>query len=150
MDSIAKFMGTNIPVTVKYHVQKSIFALDPVKMNRGVFRFMSLYWEKNVTRRSWDTIPKYVTDITLIKELSYNEPNQFLCTYIRGFPIGYVNIIGVDRDSDDSNKNQSPQDPPHELQAIKETKEDPVIPDKKLTSTSTRDTHRTGSSIGTT
>ena len=28
-------MSMKIPVTVKYHVTKEIFALDPVEMNKG-------------------------------------------------------------------------------------------------------------------
>ena len=31
------------------------------------------------------------------------------------------------RDSGDSNKNQAPQDPPHESQATEETEKEPVI-----------------------
>ena len=56
------------------------------------------------------------TVIDCVNELACNEPNQFIFTDRRGRPIGDVEITGVDRDTDDSNKTQAPKYLPHEFQ----------------------------------
>ena len=55
------------------------------------------------------------TVISRVNELVWNGQSQFILEDRRGRPIGYIDIIGVDRDTDDSNENQAPQDPPHKL-----------------------------------
>ena len=72
------------------------------------------------------------TVIARVNKLSWNEPNQLIFTNRRGCPIGDIDTIGVDRDTDDSNKNQSAQDPPHKIQATEETEEDTVILDTNI------------------
>ena len=72
------------------------------------------------------------TDTARVNNLSWNEPNQFIFIYHRGCPIGDINITGVDKDASDNKKNQSPQDPTHELQATEDSEEDPVIPDNSV------------------
>ena len=62
---------------------------------------MSLNSEKNITRRSWYTIPMPDTFIARVNELDCNEPHQFIFTYRRGSPIGDIDITGVDRDAAD-------------------------------------------------
>ena len=64
---------------------------------------MSLNSTKNITRRSWGTIPMPDTVIDRVNKLACNEPNQFIFTYHRGRPIGDFDIIGVDRGADDIN-----------------------------------------------
>ena len=44
------------------------------------------------------------TIIECVSKLSRNGPNQFVFTDRRGFPIGYVDTTGVDRDADDRKK----------------------------------------------
>ena len=82
---------------------------------------MSLNLAKNITKRSWDTIPIPDTVIARIKEIFCNKPNKFIFTDRRGIPIGDIEIKGLDRDDDDSNRKQSPQDPHHKFQAIEDT-----------------------------
>ena len=50
---------------------------------------------KNITRRSQDTTPIPDIVIARVNKLSYNEPNQFIFTDCRGFPIGDVDITRV-------------------------------------------------------
>ena len=69
--------------------------------------------EKNITRSSWDTILMPDTFITCVKEIVCNEPNHFIFTDRSCCNIGDIEITVVDRDADDSTKNQAPQDPPH-------------------------------------
>ena len=64
---------------------------------------MSLKLVKNITRRSWDTILMPDTVIACVKKLACNKPNHFIFIDLRGFPIGYVKITGLDRDTHDSN-----------------------------------------------
>ena len=67
------------------------------------------------------------TFIACVNKLAYNEPKKFIFTDHRGSPIGEINITVVDRDAGDSNKNQAPQDTPHEFQATEETEGGAVI-----------------------
>ena len=53
---------------------------------------MSIDSAKNITRRSWDTIMMSDTVIDHVNEIACNEPNQFIFTDHRGFPIGDVEI----------------------------------------------------------
>ena len=78
---------------------------------------MSLKSAKYITKRSWDTIPIPDTVAARVNQLACNKPNQFIFTDRRGPPIGYGKIARVDKDADDSNKNQAPEDPPHKFQA---------------------------------
>ena len=71
---------------------------------------------KNITRRSWYTIPMPDTFISHINKLACNEPNQFTFIDRRYCPIGDVDITGMDRYTDDSNKKQAPKYPSHEFQ----------------------------------
>ena len=77
---------------------------------------MSLNLARNMTISSWDTTPMPDTFISRVNELAWNELNQFIFTDRRGRPIGDVDITGVDRDTDDSNKTQAPKYLPHEFQ----------------------------------
>ena len=65
---------------------------------------MSLNSEKNITRRSWDTIPMPETVIAHINEIYCNEPNRFIFINRRVHPIGDLEITGVDKDTDDLKK----------------------------------------------
>ena len=93
---------------------------------------MRLNSAKKITRRSWYTILMPDTVISRLNELACNKPNRFIFTERRGSPIGDADITGVDKDTNDINKNKAPQDPPHEFQEIEKTEEEPVIPDPKI------------------
>ena len=93
---------------------------------------MSLNLANNITIRSWDTIPMPDTVLARVNKLACNEPNQFILTERRDRPIEDAEITGLDRDTDDINENQAPQYPPHKLQAIEDTEEEPVIIDPKI------------------
>ena len=58
------------------------------------------------------------TIIACVNDLSCNEPNQFILIECSCCPIGDIEIPGMDRDN--SNKNKSPHDPPHKMQATEE------------------------------
>ena len=64
---------------------------------------MCLNSEKNVTRRSWDTIPMSDTSIARVNKLAFNETYQFIITDHRGRPIGDIEITGVNRYASGSN-----------------------------------------------
>ena len=66
---------------------------------------------KNITRRSWDTIPMPDTVIARVNEISCNEPNKFIFTDRIVCPVGDVETTGVDRDTDYINKNKAPTRP---------------------------------------
>ena len=120
------------PRNIQVSRTKGGIFLGPSGNKQGGFRFMSLNSAKNVTRRIWDTIPMPDTVITRVNEIAYNEPYQFIFADRRGLPIVDDAITVVDRDADDSNKNQAPQDPHCKLQAIEEIEEEPVITDRKI------------------
>ena len=93
---------------------------------------MSLNSDKKVTRMSWDTILMPDTVISRVNKLACNKPNRFIFTDRIVCPVGDINIKGVGRDTDDRNKNQAPQDPPHKVHVTEETEAEPVIPDPKI------------------
>ena len=86
------------------HTKGSI-CLGPSGNEQGGFRFMCLNSEKNVTRRSWDTIPMSDTSIARVNKLAFNETYQFIITDHRGRPIGDIEITGMDRYASGSNLN---------------------------------------------
>ena len=87
---------------------------------------------KNITRRSWDTIPMPDTVIARVNKISCNEPNKFIFTDRIVCPVGDVETTGVDRDTDYINKNKAPQDPPCKFQETEEIEEEPVIKDPRI------------------
>ena len=93
---------------------------------------MSLNSVKNITRRSWDTIPMPGTVISCLSELVYNEPDRLIFTDQICCPIGDIKITGVARVDTNTNENQPPQGPPHELNATETAEEEPVIPDTEI------------------
>ena len=72
------------------------------------------------------------TVIARVNEIYCNEPNKFIFKYRRGRTIVNVDTTRVDRDTDDSNKNHAPKDPPYEFHSTEYTEEEPVIPDPKI------------------
>ena len=81
------------------------------------------------------------TVIASINELSCNEPNQFINTDRRGRPIGNIYITGVDRYAYDINRNQAPQDPPHQFQSTQDAEDDIVVPDPNIDLGINHETH---------
>ena len=84
---------------------------------------MSLNSAKDIIIKSWDTILMPDTVIDHANELDYNEPDQFIFTDHISCPIGDIDITSSDRDDSVSNKNQAPQDPPHNFQSIEHSEE---------------------------
>ena len=62
-------MSMRNPVTVKHHILKAPFSLNPVEIYKGGFRLTSLNSVKIITRRSWGNILMIDTGIAHVNKL---------------------------------------------------------------------------------
>ena len=111
------------PINSQIPWTKGAIFFVPSGNEQGGVWFMSLNSAKDIIIKSWDTILMPDTVIDHANELDYNEPDQFIFTDHISCPIGDIDITSSDRDDSVSNKNQAPQDPPHNFQSIEPSEE---------------------------
>ena len=84
------------PRNIKAARTQGAICLGPCGNLQGAFYFMSLTSGKKITRYSWDAIHKTDTMICRVKQLGRGQPKRFKFIDWKGWPIGNVELIGVD------------------------------------------------------